>query len=103
MKPITHLRFIRKLVLSLVGDFRQRAKKRGRPSTSDVENRLDGKLHILVPHPEKKHNDCMVCSNRKAKGERKTTVYFCETCERHPFLHVGNCFKMYHTVKDYKK
>ena len=95
LKPVTHLRFIGKLVLSLVRDFKQSAKKRGRPLTSNVENRLGGKIHI---HWKKKHNGCMVCSKRKVKGERKTIVYFCETSARHSFLHVGTCLKKYHTL-----
>ena len=32
----------------------------------------------------------------------KETQVFCETCERKPGLHPGNCFKIYPTLKDYK-
>ena len=62
-KPISHLRFRRQLLMELVGNFRQgtSATKRGRTSDSDKEQRLNGKLHIIVPHPEGKHKDCLVC------------------------------------------
>ena len=43
--------------MELVGNFRQgtSATKRGRTSNSDKEQRLNGKLHIIVLHPEGKH------------------------------------------------
>jgi hypothetical protein len=57
----------------------------------------DGKLHILQPDAKGEHNDCLVCSNGKLPGGRKTTVCFCETCNRELFLHVGDCWKKYDT------
>jgi hypothetical protein len=72
------------------------------PSTTDNEDRLDGKLHILQHNAKGKRNNCLVCSTRKLPEGRKTTVYFCETYSRKPFLHVGDCFKKYHTLKAYK-
>ena len=97
-KNISHKQFREKLLLDLVGDFRIRAN-RGRPSSNDKEQRLDGKLHIITLH---KHTDCAVCSNRKVPGGRKETSYICETCDRKPGLHVGECFKRYHTIVNYK-
>ncbi|KCZ77946.1 hypothetical protein H311_01037 [Anncaliia algerae PRA109] len=44
----------------------------------------------------------MICSNKKVPGGRKTTVYFCTTCNRRPYLHVGECFEKYHTLIYYK-
>ena len=43
--------------MALVGDFCQGggASTRGRTSTSDNEQRLNGMLHVIIPHPEKKH------------------------------------------------
>ena len=38
------------------------ASTRGRTSTSDNQQRLNGMLHVIIPHPEKKHKDCIVCS-----------------------------------------
>ena len=89
-------------VLYVVEDFRQSVEKCGQPSTSGVENHIYGKLYTLVLHQEGKHNDCKDCSKRKAKVERKPTVYFCETCKCYPYLYVAKCFKKYHIVKDYK-
>lgn len=99
-KPMSHINFIRKLVMSLIGNLCEGETARYRtPSTTDNEERLDGKLHILQLDAKRKHNDCLVCSNRKLPEGRKTTVYFCETCNRKPFLNVGDCFKKYHTLR----
>ncbi|CAD1480922.1 unnamed protein product, partial [Heterotrigona itama] len=89
--------FWEKLLLDLVGDFCTTAK-RGRQSSSDKEQRLDGTLHIITLHLQHKHKDCAVCTKRKVPGGRKETSYICETCDRKPGLHVGECFKRYHTI-----
>ena len=87
----------------LVGDFRDgTSSKPGRPSVSDKEERLNGKLHILRHCEDVKSKDCSVCSNRKIKGGRRQTNYFCDTCNRKPGLHVGDCFERYHTMENYK-
>jgi hypothetical protein len=62
-------------VKELVRDFRQgtRATRSGPASTSDQEERLNGKLHVIIPHPEGKHRDCLVYSKRNGyleEGER---------------------------------
>ena len=67
---MVHLKFIRQLLISLMGNFRKCSKKRGRPPTCDQEDMLDGKLHIFQPNEQGKHNDCLVCSNWKIKGGR---------------------------------
>jgi len=61
---MSHIKFRGELVMALVGDFRQGggATTRGRSSTSKNQQRLNGMLHVLIPHPEKKHKDCIVCS-----------------------------------------
>ena len=66
--------------MELVGNFRQEtsATKRGRTSDLDKEQRLNGKLHIIVPHPEGKHKDCLVCSKRNVPGRRRETINICE-------------------------
>lgn len=102
-KPMPHFMFVRKLVAQLVGNFRGGAdSKPGRPSTSDKDERLNGKLHILRHCENVKSKDCTVCSNRKIKGGRHQTNYFCDTCTRKPGLHVGECFEKYHTKENYK-
>ena len=101
-QPLTNLKFRRMLLLDLIGNVRNQGKKMGRPSSSDTEERLNGKLHILKHNPEKKKKDCAVCSNRKVRGGRKETVFVCVTCTRKPALCVGDCFEKYHTQKDYQ-
>lgn len=101
--PMSHFMFVRKLVEQLVGDFRDGASsKPGRPSTSDKEERLNGKLHILRHCEDVKSKDCIVCSNRRIRGGRHQTNYFCDTCSRKPGLHIGDCFERYHTMEKYK-
>ena len=49
---------------------------------------------------------CRVCYKRKIKtpkGGDVTTIYNCENCPSLPGLHPGECFKAYHTMKDYSK
>jgi len=87
--------------MALVGDFRQGggSSTRGRTSTSDNQQKLNGMLHVIIPHPEKKHKDCIMCSKRNVPGGRKETTYICETCDHKPGLHVGMCFKRSHIEK----
>lgn len=100
-RPMTHLKFVRELVDGLTANYRQRSKIPGRPSMSDKEERLNGKLHILRQNEGKK-KDCLVCSNRKVKGGRHETRYICNTCTLKPGLHIGECFERYHTMQNYK-
>lgn len=99
--PMTHFKFVSTLVKQLVKDFREGSRKFGRPSTIDVEERLKREPHFNMKSENKK-KDCMVCSNRNVKGERRQTHFYCETCTRKPGLHPGVCFKRYHTLKNYK-
>jgi hypothetical protein len=96
-KPMIHIKFRRHLVKELVGDLCEGtgATTRSRTFTSDQEKRLNGKLHVIIPHPEGKRKDCLVCSKRNVAGRRRETTYICETCSRKPGLHIGNCFKRY--------
>ncbi|XP_053977063.1 piggyBac transposable element-derived protein 4-like [Hylaeus volcanicus] len=100
--PMAHLIFLRKLVDQLVGSFRDGCTSRGRPSTSDKEERLNGKLHILRRNDRGRSRDCLVCSNRRVKGGRRESAYHCDTCSRKPGLHIGDCFEKYHTQENYK-
>ena len=45
----------------------------------------------------------MVCIRRNEKGGRRETIFYGETCKRKPGLHPGDCFKKYHTQKNYKQ
>ena len=61
----------------LVGDFRDgTSSKPGRPSVSDKEERLNGKLHIFRHCEDVNSTDCSVNSNRKIKGGRRQTIIF---------------------------
>lgn len=101
---MSHLKFVRRLVDQLVGDFRDGAAiSRGKPSTSDREERLNGKLHIIRRNEGGRSKDCLVCSNRRVKGGRRESGYHCGTCVRKPGLHIGDCFERYHTIDNYKK
>jgi hypothetical protein len=69
-KPkLSHKKYRQLLVKSLVGDVRNReGRKRGRPSTSDEEERLNRKPHFIYSNEKSNSKDCAVCSNRKIKG-----------------------------------
>jgi hypothetical protein len=103
-KPMTHIKLRQHLMKELVGDFRQGtgATRRGRTSTSDQKERLNGKLHVIIPYPQAKHKYCLVCSKRTVPGGRRETTYICEICSRKTGLHIGNCFKRYHGMKNFK-
>ncbi|XP_017792479.1 PREDICTED: piggyBac transposable element-derived protein 4-like, partial [Habropoda laboriosa] len=92
--PMTHHKFVKTLIDQLRGDFRV---SRTRPSTSFEDTRLDNKLHI--PDVGQRKRDCIVCSNRKTPGGRRQTAYYCQTCTNQPAMHIGECFKIYHTVQ----
>lgn len=96
--PMTHHKFVKTLVDQLKGDFRV---SRTRPSTSSADNRLNNKLHI--PDVGQRKRDCIVCSNRKTPGGRRQTTYYCQTCTNQPAMHIGECYKTYHTVQNYKQ
>lgn len=90
------------MINQLVGD-KKNDNKRKRPTSVEQEQRLDGKLHTLMPLEGKKLKDCIVCSNRGEGLARKRTKLVCETCESKPGLCVGLCFKKYHTQKDFRE
>jgi hypothetical protein len=48
--PISHIKFRREPVMALVGDFRQGGgvSTRGRTSTCDNQQRLNGMLHVII-------------------------------------------------------
>lgn len=99
---VTHLQFRKRLIEQLVGDVRNARKRRGRPSTQDKAERLNQRPHFLGQADKNHAKDCVVCSNRHRQGERKRTVFYCDTCSRHPGLHPTECFRRYHTLVNYK-
>lgn len=99
---MSHKKYRQTLLMSLIGDFRAPETIRRTAAAADTEQRLDRTPHFIYLQPGGKHKDCAVCSNRKIKGGRKETCYFCKTCEAKPSLHPGICFEKYHTKRDYK-
>lgn len=101
---LNHIHYREALILHLVQEQRavQPARRRGRPSTFDKEERLNKHKHFIASYENKKTKDCSVCSDRKTPGCRRKTVFYCETCSRQPGLHPGKCFKDYHTLTTYK-
>jgi hypothetical protein len=99
---MSHLKFRRSLVESLVRDVRN-PRKRSHPGSAEREERLNQKPHFLYHFENKKHKDCIVCSNRKIKGARKESYFYCKTCTNHPAMCPGECFERYHTQVIYKR
>ena len=87
---------------NVVGDVRNARKRRGWPSTQDKAERLNWKPHFVGQADKNHAKDCVVCSNRHRQGERKRTIYYCDTCSTHPGLHPTECFRRYHTLVNYK-
>ncbi|MGH0175536.1 UNVERIFIED_CONTAM: hypothetical protein FKN15_069236 [Acipenser sinensis] len=76
--PVRHKTFRKDLLVQLVGNVRNPgSRKRGRPSSTDREERLNGKPHFIAKNEGKSTKDCAVCSDRKTKGGRRETVWFC--------------------------
>jgi hypothetical protein len=48
---LSHLEFRKKVIEGLVGNVRNKmSRKRGRPSSTDVEDDLNEKLHLIQAH-----------------------------------------------------
>lgn len=92
MQPMSHVKFRRSLVESLVAGVRN-PRNRSRPGSADREERLNKLPHFVYHYEQKKHKDCVVCSNRKVKGGRKEIYYYCKTCSNHPAMCPGECFR----------
>jgi Transposase IS4 len=98
-KAMSHLEFVDKLIIQLVGNHRGGLNHTKGRHSLDPELRLNGKLHVLMPQEEKKSRECIVCSD---KIQRKRTIYLCITCDIKPAMCVGVCFQKYHTLKIYR-
>jgi hypothetical protein len=101
VKKVRQLKFRKMLVEELVGNVRN-SGKRGKPTVSVNEERLDGKLHLPFPLEDRKTKDCAVCSDRRPGKERKRSKFYCKTCSINPGLHMGECFAKYHTETQFK-
>ena len=104
LPSVKHRIYRKFLIQELVGNNRNKnAKRRGRPSTGDEQERLSGTPHFLGKFEGRRSRQCLVCSDRNGPGGRRETVFFCSTCSRHPALHPTECFKIYHTKTIYKR
>ena len=97
-RPMSHLEFRRKLILSLSEPLRTSVPHSTRTRTSRTE-RLQPVPHFL--EKGRKRRDCVVCSDREG-GTRHLTVYRCATCPDTPSLCPSPCFEAYHTQRRYR-
>ena len=88
---MSHIKFRQQLAMTLVEDFLQGGGEsaKGQHSTSDKEHRVNGKLHIIIPHPDRKHKDCVLCFKINVSGGRRETIYIFETYDHNSGHHVG--------------
>ncbi|CAD1474752.1 unnamed protein product [Heterotrigona itama] len=93
---VTHLQFVHRLLEMFVTLIPTNS------STSGTGERLNSLLHIIWRDDTGRSKDCVVCSNRKIKGGRRESKYYCATCSAKSALHIGDCFKRYHTKHEYK-
>uniref|UniRef100_A0A8C5M180 PiggyBac transposable element-derived protein domain-containing protein n=1 Tax=Leptobrachium leishanense TaxID=445787 RepID=A0A8C5M180_9ANUR len=61
-----------------------------------------GATHFIYKIPptegkQKPQKRCRVCFKR---GQRRDTIFYCPECPGQPGLCLGDCFKLYHTVRD---
>ena len=74
---------------------------RGAPrrTTPNTLQHLDRKPHFMKKAAVDR--DCVVCSVRGPRG-RHRTLYYCTTCNTHPYLCPDACFQTYHTRTIYR-
>ena len=99
-RPITHLAYQRSLIDMLTKPVRSTLRCQVGPRVPPTEKRLQDKPHFLKK--DEKRTECIVCSDRK-EGQRHLTHFHCCTCTDNPPLCPTECFKIYHTQKNYKK
>jgi hypothetical protein len=102
LSKLSHLEFHKKVTEGFVGNIRNMmTQKRGRRSSKNVEDHLNGKLHLIQAHYGKVKMDYAVCSNKEVKGGRREMSFCCDTCPRKLGLHPNKCFAIYYTLKKY--
>jgi len=90
-----HLKFVKKLVDQLVGEFRE---DRSRASILNIQTRLNKRLHIL--RKGKKETVWFVPTGKNQDRDEKQQNS--DTCPGKPRLHIGDCFEKYHTLRNFK-
>lgn len=110
---LSHKKYRQKVIDGLTENCSRRSLRGKRQSRSagSTTDRLIGR-HFPEQFEDKKHKpNCIVCSvmpsqcKKKGKGlcKRRQTTWFCPDCPHHPPLCISDCFKVYHTQKNYRK
>jgi hypothetical protein len=85
------------VIEGLVGNIQNKmTQKRGRPSSADIEDLLNGRLHLIQDHDGKIKKVCAICSNREVKGGRRKDCAICSNTEvkggrREPSFYCDMC------------
>jgi hypothetical protein len=66
----THVSYRRNPITQLVGNVRNRnSRKRGRPSSSDLEERLNGKMHFIMQNEKNQQRIAWFATEEMRKVE----------------------------------
>ena len=95
---MTHQKFVKSLLNQFRGDFQE---SRSRRSTSLLDNRLNNKF--LIPKVGERKRDCIARLTEKHQAEGANNILLCNVYISTRYPHVGNCFKLCHSVENYKK
>ena len=94
-RKLSHKEFRRELVMSLCEQ--QRSTRSHRTPRRQQDQSLERLRGSHFPDAGSTRRDCRVCSVRGPDGKRRLTTSFCSTCNDHPHLCIGECFRKYHT------
>lgn len=96
-RTMNHYEFVTKLVLQLVGEYREPYRKAGQPSCSQLAVARLVERHFAETVADGKRKTCAVCSSGALVGKPRTRKVrtFCPDCS--VGLCVPNCFRYYHT------
>ena len=99
-QQITHLGYRRALIDSLTEPLRRVSSVNSGMRAPPSIERLQLGQHFL--RKDEKRTDCVVCSDRIGGGQRHLTQYHCKTCSDDPAVCPTDCFRTYHTKKNFK-
>ena len=95
---LSHHKFTVLTVEHLIGSYNS-CQRPGRRSTCPVEARLDQK-HFIEYIPDGKRKKCVVCGDRPQTFSGTRVRTYCPDCN--VGLCIGECFRRYHTLNNYK-
>ena len=112
-KKLSQIFFRKKVIIEMLENYNRstNTRIRGHRMSTPTALRLKER-HFPSQFENKSHKpNCAVCSilpsqcKKKGKGEckQKQSTYFCSDCPGEPPLCIVDCFKVYHTQKNYKK